>query len=122
MTKSEIFIKAHQIAKSTVAAVGHYVIAFSLALKKVYKMAVEKKLVITGKNGNKVTFVYENGIIRSYDENGECVGSHRPCFRINKKLFYLKGKSLEQYNEFKKECDAQKIEQDKMDIAELLKN
>ena len=49
-------------------------IAFSLALKKVYKMAVEKKLVITGKNGNKVTFVYENGIIRvSTDENGAII-------------------------------------------------
>ena len=37
MTNSEIFIKAHQIAKKTVAIVGDYRMAFSFALKSVYQ-------------------------------------------------------------------------------------
>ena len=36
MTKSELFKKAHAIAKATVKAVGNYSIAFKLALKEVY--------------------------------------------------------------------------------------
>ena len=43
MTNSEIFIKAHQMARQTVAIVGNYFIAFRLALKKVY--AVLKNIV-----------------------------------------------------------------------------
>ena len=37
MTKSELFTAAHKIAKQTVAKVGNYMIAFSLALKALYK-------------------------------------------------------------------------------------
>ena len=51
MTKSEIFKKAHAIAKSTAQAVGNYLIAFSLALKDVYKSlssSVEDKLIEMG--------------------------------------------------------------------------
>lgn len=54
MTKSEIFKKAHQIAKSTVAVVGNYSIALSLALKEVYAslsqetVSVESKLIDLG--------------------------------------------------------------------------
>lgn len=63
MTKSEIFTKAHQIAKSTAAKVGHYVIAFSLALKEVYQsmksvITTEAKLINLGLS------VWENGKIR----------------------------------------------------------
>lgn len=39
MTKSEIFKKAHSIAKSIVSIVGNYSIAFSTALKEVYANA-----------------------------------------------------------------------------------
>lgn len=50
MTKSEIFTKAHAIAKKTVAIVGDYVVALSLALKEVYKSmsSIESKLVAEG--------------------------------------------------------------------------
>lgn len=41
MTKSEIFNSAHKIARNTVKFVGNYMIAFSLALKEVYKMTVK---------------------------------------------------------------------------------
>jgi len=37
MTKSEMFKQAHATAKRTVAYVGNYSIAFSLALKATYK-------------------------------------------------------------------------------------
>lgn len=45
MTNSEMFKKAHQIARETVEVVGNYSIAFKLALKQVwaYAKAVEKK-------------------------------------------------------------------------------
>lgn len=36
MNKSQIFTKAHQIARKTVKIVGDYIIAFRLALKGVY--------------------------------------------------------------------------------------
>lgn len=41
MTKSEMFKMAHKIAKDTVEAVGNYVIAFSLALKSIYRGVIE---------------------------------------------------------------------------------
>lgn len=37
MTKSEIFKAAHNTAKNTVKLIGKYIIAFSIALKDVYK-------------------------------------------------------------------------------------
>ncbi|AYE38388.1 hypothetical protein D1B17_06955 [Companilactobacillus zhachilii] len=37
MTKSEIFVKAHKIAKEIIESVGDYMIAMSFALKQVYK-------------------------------------------------------------------------------------
>ena len=37
MTKSELFKKAHKIARNTVAIVGNYSIAFKLALISLYK-------------------------------------------------------------------------------------
>ena len=39
MTKSALFTAAHKIAKQTVATVGNYMIAFSLALKSLYQDA-----------------------------------------------------------------------------------
>lgn len=44
MTKSELFTRAHQIAKKNVALVGNYLIAFSIALKEVYN-SMKNKLV-----------------------------------------------------------------------------
>lgn len=37
MTKSELFKRAHKIARNTVAIVGNYSIAFKLALISIYK-------------------------------------------------------------------------------------
>lgn len=45
MSKSEIFKKAHEIARNTVALVGDYMIAFSIALKNLYKEG--KKMAAT---------------------------------------------------------------------------
>lgn len=39
MTNSEMFKKAHQIARETVEVVGNYSIAFKLALKQVWAVA-----------------------------------------------------------------------------------
>jgi len=61
MTKSEIFKKAHAIAKSTNAVVGCYQIAFSLALKSVYEslsQTMEDRLVELG------MYVWEKGANR----------------------------------------------------------
>lgn len=64
MTNSELFTKAHKIARNTVKFVGNYMIAFSLALKEVYKMTVktlEEKAIELGGN------VWEkNGMRRVY--------------------------------------------------------
>ena len=56
MTKSEIFTKAHAIARKTVSTVGDYIIAFRLALKSVYTSMenTEQKLVDAG------LYVWEN--------------------------------------------------------------
>lgn len=51
MTKSQIFHKAHQIAKSIIVDVGNYMIAFSIALKEVYaslKQNIAQKLIDLG--------------------------------------------------------------------------
>lgn len=50
MTNSQIFKKAHQIARQTVAIVGNYMIAFSLALKSVYAAlaSTENRLINAG--------------------------------------------------------------------------
>ncbi|ELX5323372.1 hypothetical protein SJZ58_004354 [Salmonella enterica] len=67
MTKSEIFTKAHQIAKATRAAVGNYMIAFSLALKEVYskmkEITVEALEALGGNRWTKSSMdrVYFNG-------------------------------------------------------------
>ncbi|EPC5509157.1 hypothetical protein M8E51_004282 [Salmonella enterica] len=67
MTKSEIFTKAHQIAKATRAAVGNYMIAFSLALKEVYskmkEITVEALEALGGNRWTKNSMdrVYFNG-------------------------------------------------------------
>ncbi len=46
MKKSEIFIKAHASAKQTVRFVGDYRIAFSLALKSIYKELKESTRMV----------------------------------------------------------------------------
>lgn len=51
MNKSQLFKKAHQIAKSIVAVVGNYSVAFSVALKEVYaesSKSVTDKLIKAG--------------------------------------------------------------------------
>ena len=37
MNKSKLFIDAHRVAKANVSAIGNYMIAFSLALKSLYR-------------------------------------------------------------------------------------
>lgn len=46
MTKSEMFKKAHKIARDTVSVVGNYMIAFSMALKAIY-MEISKMVATT---------------------------------------------------------------------------
>lgn len=46
MTNSEIFKRAHAIAKATRAIVGDYRIAFSLALKDIYNTITKKVLTM----------------------------------------------------------------------------
>ena len=41
MNKSKLFTHAHQIARNTVAQVGNYMIAFSLALRELYSMTTK---------------------------------------------------------------------------------
>ena len=54
MTKSEMFKKAHGIARNTVSVAGDYLVAFSLALKSIYAeitnmvKSMEKKLIDLG--------------------------------------------------------------------------
>jgi hypothetical protein len=55
MNKSEIFKKAHQIAKATAVTVGNYMVAFKLALIEVYQtmkkaaeLTIEQKLIQAG--------------------------------------------------------------------------
>lgn len=47
MTNSEMFIKAHKIARETVKVVGNYSIAFKLALKQVWAVAKAEKKEIS---------------------------------------------------------------------------
>lgn len=47
MKQSIIFTKAHKIARNTVNFVGDYKIAFSIALKSIYKKIVRKMKIIT---------------------------------------------------------------------------
>lgn len=68
MTKSEVFKKAHSIAKNIVAVVGDYMISLSIALKEVYKMTektTEQKLIELGCNvwekyGKKRIYIGDN--------------------------------------------------------------
>lgn len=51
MNRSEIFKKAHSTAKATVAIVGNYSIAFSIALKEIYSnqsKSIADKLLAAG--------------------------------------------------------------------------
>ena len=51
MNKSKLFTHAHQIARNTVAQVGNYMIALSLALKELYstaKKSAEQQLIDLG--------------------------------------------------------------------------
>lgn len=53
MTKSAMFTAAHKIAKQTVATVGNYMIAFSLALKSLYResvVSIKEKIISMGGN------------------------------------------------------------------------
>ena len=48
MTKSELFTAAHNIARDTVAAVGDYLIAFSLALRGLYRKPQIASVLVKG--------------------------------------------------------------------------
>ena len=47
MTKSELFKRAHKIARNTVAIVGNYSIAFKLALISLYKEMANSAYIST---------------------------------------------------------------------------
>ena len=47
MNKSTLFTQAHKIAKQTATKVGNYMIAFSLALKSIYKGLTVKTQIWT---------------------------------------------------------------------------
>ena len=54
MNKSELFKKAHEIARNTVKLVGDYMVAFKIALKRVYEIiksetqSMEQRLLNVG--------------------------------------------------------------------------
>lgn len=57
MTKHDLFIKAHTLARNTVKAVGDYAIAFKLALKALYtnpKTSLKPKFGNTAKTAKSV--------------------------------------------------------------------
>lgn len=71
MTKSEIFKAAHKEAKATVAIVGNYSIAFSLALKAVYAESKSVVASVTFDFGNKViTHTIDTADVREWAANG----------------------------------------------------
>lgn len=60
MEKSEMFKKAHKIARETVKVVGNYSIAFKLALKQVWALTKASEKVIYGYKAETLckSFVY----------------------------------------------------------------
>ncbi|KMJ46699.1 hypothetical protein AB204_02465 [Xenorhabdus khoisanae] len=110
MNKSQIFSSAHKIAKNTVATVGNYMIAFSLALRDIYSSMnnTEKKLLSMGfkaweRNGHRRIYInierfeevfglkvsfYKTGNISSAKLNGEKISNSKACELIPLKAFY----------------------------------
>lgn len=102
MTNSEMFKKAHKIARQTVSLVGNYSIAFKLALKKVWSEAknsidieaLEKKgfnrwtkgdmdrlYFNIEKSGDLDVDYYKTGNVRSAYLNGERI-SNAEAYRL----------------------------------------
>ena len=117
MTKSEIFTKAHQIAKSIVAIVGDYVVSMSLALKKVYKLAtkatiqeIAKKYAEIKKQDEKAAQVFAGDYVSSLNlatpaergqvwaelKSSEYVVSEKPTKKPTKKVFESIGQTCKQ--------------------------
>ncbi|PHM23010.1 hypothetical protein [Xenorhabdus ehlersii] len=110
MNKSQIFSAAHKIAKNTVAIVGDYQIAFSLALRDVYSsmISTENKLLKMGfsvweNHGHRRIYInierfgevfglelswYKTGNISSARLNGERISNSRAYQLIPFKAFY----------------------------------
>ena len=63
MSKSELFKSAHKLARGVVAIVGDYMIAFSYALKEIYKNMSEKTFTLLSSvncGGSNHTFKFEH--------------------------------------------------------------
>lgn len=89
MNKSSIFKKAHQIAKSTVAIVGNYSIAFSIALKEIYSNKTEsiadKVFAAGGKLWEKAGF---KRIYMTCNQFNKVTGRDYSLNDNNNKIFY----------------------------------
>lgn len=110
MNKSTLFKSAHKIAKETVAIVGDYRIAFSLALKGLYAPALstEDKLVGMGMSvwvggSNRRIYInlehlesvfglscstYKSGSIKSATLNGEAISNSKATKMALSKHYY----------------------------------
>ena len=112
MNKVELFKKAHKLAKEIAGKVGDYMVAMSIALKKVYatmKGSVQSKLESLGLsvwgeafgkariyiNTEKMGEVfgleinlYNTGNISSARLNGEKISNSRACKMIQNKIYF----------------------------------
>lgn len=111
MNKSQIFTKAHQIARQTVEIVGDYIIAFRLALKEVYsqtKSASQKLqdlgMTVWGAEFGKARIYinledmaavfglvinqYKTGSISSASLNGEKISNSRAYKLLGNKIYF----------------------------------
>ena len=113
MNKSQIFKKAHQIAKSIVSEVGSYILAMSVALKEVYaslkNKSIAEKLVDLGMSvwgedfGRPRIYVnlentkdvfglevhqYGTGRISSAFLHGEKISNNRAYKLLDNKIFF----------------------------------
>lgn len=92
MTKSELFTAAHNIARDTVKAVGSYVIAFSLALRGLYRKPKISSVVVEmsesrefGSNEEMSESEFNGRVARQVAANSaNSRGSYDKCFVIVK--------------------------------------
>ena len=111
MNKSQIFTKAHQVARQTVEIVGDYIIAFRLALKEVYAslQGMQQKLESLGmavwgaEFGKARIYInledmasvfglvinqYKTGSISSASLNGEKISNSRAYKLLENKIYF----------------------------------
>ena len=85
--KSEMFKKAHKIARGTAATVGNYSIAFKLALKQVWALA---------KASEKVIYGYKAEVLcKSFVYGAKSQGFNADWFEVDKDELLEADKALE---------------------------